>query len=153
MIKNILLLATIVLLITSCGQSENKNNEKTDLPETVDQPQAMESDLSDHPGLALYKQHCLICHQADGMGVPGMNPPLVDTEWVNGPNDVLIRIVLHGMNEEIEVNGEYYDMPMAGLPHLTDREIVDILNYVRDRFGSSEVKITEEEVSRVRAEG
>jgi len=37
-----------------------------------------------HPGKKIYDEYCLSCHQEDGMGVPGMNPPLSKTEWVLG---------------------------------------------------------------------
>src|ERR1700744_2145601 len=35
-------------------------------------------------GAKLYADNCLSCHQADALGVPNMNPPLVKTEYVLG---------------------------------------------------------------------
>ncbi|HEU4903858.1 MAG TPA: cytochrome c, partial [Flavisolibacter sp.] len=35
-------------------------------------------------GKTVYNQFCLTCHQADGSGVPNMNPPLTRTKWVLG---------------------------------------------------------------------
>jgi mono/diheme cytochrome c family protein len=148
----ILLSVTFVLLVTCGGSSEKSNaNEKSPLTEKTTGIEAGD-DLSGHPGEPLYKKHCLICHQADGSGVPGMFPPLNDTEWVNGDNATLIGIVVHGMEGKIEVNGEIYNAIMAPLPHLSNQEVADVLNYVRKRFGSTPADITVDEVAMVRAE-
>ena len=44
-------------------------------------------------GRTMYEATCLACHQQHGMGQPGLAPPLVDSEWVAGPETRLIRIV------------------------------------------------------------
>ncbi|MDF1571443.1 MAG: cytochrome c [Bacteroidales bacterium] len=152
--KLLIVLSVAFVLLVSCGGSSEKTNtmDKSPLPEKTAILDAAD-DLSSHPGESLYKQHCLVCHQADGNGVPGMFPPLHDTEWVNGDNATLISIVLHGMDEEIEVNGEIYHTIMAPLPHLSNQEVADVLNYVRKRFGSAPADITVAEVAGVRAEG
>lgn len=152
--KNLILLTITILLLSACGGGSGKAKNTVADPVPANRPalQAVD-DLSKHPGEPLYKQHCLACHQADGNGVPGMFPTLKDTEWVDGDNETLISIVLHGMDEEIEVNGEVYNTVMAPLPYLTDQEVVDVLNYVRKRFGSAEPDVTLDEVAKVRAEG
>ena len=33
------------------------------------------------PGQLLYGRHCLSCHQADGGGVPNMQPPIKGGTW------------------------------------------------------------------------
>ena len=111
-------------------------------------------DLNDHPGRIVYNQLCLPCHQADGNGVPGMYPPIIETEWVNGDKSELISIVIHGMDEEIEVDGEIYNTIMAPLPHLSDQEVSDVLNYVRGKFGKPPLdKISPTDVAAVRKSG
>jgi len=57
---------------------------------------------------------------------------------------------VHGMDEEIEVNGEIYNTIMAPLPHLKDQEVADVLNYIRLKFGTSQEKISTEQVKTVR---
>src|SRR5215210_1849271 len=59
-------------------------------------------------GTKIFATYCLACHQADGSGVPGLNPPLIKTKWVLGDKKQMITILLKGMEEEIEVNGESY---------------------------------------------
>lgn len=152
--KFLILLTFAFVQLLSCGGNSDKSNttDKRPLPGKGAVLEASD-DLSSHPGEPLYKKHCLVCHQADGSGVPGMFPPLNGTEWVNGDNATLISIVLHGMDEKIEVNGEIYNSIMAPLPHLSDQEVTDVLNYVRKRFGSSPPDITVAEVAAVRSEG
>jgi len=103
-------------------------------------------------GKALYKQYCMSCHQENGTGVPRMNPPLVKTEYVLGDKKRLIGILLNGLNEDVEINGEYYSNPMPSQAALKDQEIADILSYVRNSFGNKAGTISAEEVTAVRAE-
>jgi len=43
------------------------------------------SGISVARGKIVYAANCLACHQADGSGVPNLNPPLIQTSWVLGP--------------------------------------------------------------------
>lgn len=101
-------------------------------------------------GKKLYTQYCLACHQADGGGVPRMNPPLQKTEYVTGDKKRLINIILKGLNDPIEIDGEEYTNPMASHAYLSDQQIADILTYVRGSFGNKAGAITAAEVKAVR---
>lgn len=102
-------------------------------------------------GKLLYKQYCMSCHQENGTGVPRMNPPLVKTEYVLGDKTKLIGILLNGLNEDVEINGEYYSNPMPSQAALKDQEIADILSYVRNSFGNKASTVSAAEVAAVRA--
>lgn len=102
-------------------------------------------------GKKVYNQTCLSCHMADGSGVPGLNPPLAKTEWVLGDKKRLINIILKGLNDPIEVNGEEYANPMPAQPNLTDQQIADVLTYVRNSFGNKATPVTAAEVKAQRA--
>jgi mono/diheme cytochrome c family protein len=102
-------------------------------------------------GKKIYDTYCLACHQVDGSGVPGLNPPLTKTKWVLGDKKQLIIILLKGMDEPIEVNGEEYSNVMASHAFLTDPEIADVLTYVRNSFGNKASVVTASEVKVVRA--
>ncbi|MEX0987783.1 MAG: cytochrome c [Bacteroidales bacterium] len=151
-IKSILIIFTTALILAACSGNNKRSDQGNREPiRKEEQPAAKaEENLSQHPGKPLYAMHCLPCHQLDGNGVPGMYPPLNETEWVNGDKATLIDIVLHGMNEEIEVNGNFYNLAMAPLPHLTDQEVADVLNYVRKKFGSATEEVTPGEVTAIR---
>jgi mono/diheme cytochrome c family protein len=102
-------------------------------------------------GGKVYAQHCASCHQVDGGGVPGLNPPLEKTSWVTGSKTRLIRVVLKGMNSHEEIDGETYSNTMAPHNHLTDQQIADVLTYIRNSFGNKATPITPGDVKYVRS--
>ena len=101
-------------------------------------------------GLKVYENNCLGCHQADGAGVPSLNPPLVKTKWVLGDKKQLITVLLAGLQDQIEVNGETYANPMPSQAHLSDEEIADVLTYVRNSFTNKASSIAAADVAKVR---
>jgi mono/diheme cytochrome c family protein len=101
-------------------------------------------------GKQVYLEQCLACHQADALGVSGMNPPLVKTKFVLGDKATLVKIVLNGMTG-IEVEGEEYHGVMAAHSDLTDQQIADVLTYIRNSFGNKAKAITPAEVKAIRA--
>ncbi|MEJ7739177.1 MAG: c-type cytochrome [Chitinophagaceae bacterium] len=102
-------------------------------------------------GKEVYTQNCLACHQADGGGVPRLNPPLIKTKWVLGDKPTLIGVVLKGMNEEIEIDGETYQNVMPAHQFLTDPQVADVLTFVRNSFTNKASAITPAEVKKERA--
>lgn len=102
-------------------------------------------------GETVYAKFCLSCHQADGSGVPNLNPPLIQTKWTLGPKSVLIQQVLKGSNGKVEIDGETFRNTMPPLPTLTDRQIADVLTYVRNNFGNKASAVTVAEVKKQRA--
>src|SRR5688572_28382652 len=102
-------------------------------------------------GKKVYTQYCSPCHQTDGSGVPGLNPPLEKTPHVLGNKTALIKIILKGLNTHEEINGETYNNIMAPHNHLTDQQISDVLTYVRNSFGNKASIVTVAEVKLVRA--
>lgn len=101
-------------------------------------------------GKKVYETTCLACHQANGSGVPGMNPPLKQTPWVIGSKDTLINVILKGLNEEIEVNGEYYSNVMPPHAFLNDQQIADVATYVRNSFGNKASAVKPDDVKKLR---
>lgn len=87
-------------------------------------------------GQAVFQSTCIVCHQKDGRGVPRLNPPLVKTKYVLGDKSQLVQIVLKGLNQPIEVEGETYNNVMPSFAQLTDEQIADVLTYVRNSFGN-----------------
>src|SRR5438045_2782132 len=81
-------------------------------------------------GKKVYENTCLACHQVNGSGVPGMNPPLKKSKFVTGDKKVPINIVLKGLDKEIEVNGETYTNVMPAQANLSNLEIADVLTFV-----------------------
>jgi putative membrane-bound dehydrogenase-like protein len=74
---------------------------------------------------------CAGCHQEHGRGMEGVAPPLVDSEWVEGSPERLVRIVLGGMHGRVRVARKTYDMEMPAWGALPDDQLAGILTYVR----------------------
>lgn len=102
-------------------------------------------------GKKVYNAYCITCHQADGGGVPKLNPPLEKTAYVIGSKTKLIQVILKGMNTHEEIEGETYSNTMAPFNYLTDQQIADVLTYVRNSFGNKASVITASDVKYVRA--
>jgi mono/diheme cytochrome c family protein len=102
-------------------------------------------------GKIIYDRTCLPCHQADAGGVPGMNPPLRKSNYVQGAPNKLIVILLQGLNDGVEIDGDTYSNPMPSFSNvLKDDEIADVLSYVRSHFGNKAGPITKSQVSKIR---
>ena len=102
------------------------------------------------PGQIIYEQNCLTCHQANGSGVPNLNPPLKGTEWVLGDKTRLVNVLLKGLQGQ-DIEGEPYDNAMPAHDFLDDQQIADVLTYIRSNFGNKASAITADEVKAVRA--
>jgi cytochrome c oxidase cbb3-type subunit 2 len=98
---------------------------------------------------------CFTCHQPNGQGITGQFPPLAGSDWVLGEKERLIKISIHGLMGEIEVNGVKYNNVMAppGIPpgSLTDQQIADVLTYIRNEWGNSASAVSPEEVATIRS--
>ena len=102
-------------------------------------------------GKKIYTQYCLACHQADGSGVPQLNPPLKNTAYVLGDKSRLIGIVMNGFNDGVEISGDTYTNPMPAFGSgLKDEDIADVLTYVRNSFGNKASEISADQVKALR---
>lgn len=101
-------------------------------------------------GKAVYQKECLSCHQADGGGVPHLNPPLYESTNVVGDKKKIIVVVLRGMTDRVPIDGEYYSNNMAPHPELTNVQIADVLTFIRASWGNKASAVTPAEVQAVR---
>ncbi len=104
-------------------------------------------------GGAVYASICAACHQATGLGLPPVFPPLAGSEWVAGDPRRLAALVIHGLSGPIEVLGQRYEgvMPPFGV-QLDDAEIAAALSYVRSSWGNRAEPVAPALVAEVRAE-
>lgn len=139
----LLLLLAVMLGTTAC----NSDKETVSAEQAATPPAVATVD----PGQALYADHCLICHQRNGSGVPGLQPPLAGSTWVQGDPERLVRLVLQGSEAYATISGEDYSNVMPGFAHLSDADLTALLNYVRQAFGNQASLLSENTVSSVRA--
>lgn len=103
-------------------------------------------------GEKVFKKYCASCHQLDGGGVPNLAPPLIGTKYVLGDKIRLINILLNGFNEDVEIDNEHFSNPMPPFESkLTNKDIANVLTFVRSSFGNKASAVTPAEVEAVRA--
>lgn len=143
-------LISVAAALTACDREPPVDPPLPATPDTL--PPATTADALQ--GQALYVQHCLLCHQQDGGGVPNMQPSLLENNLVAGEPGPLIEIVLKGIGglpPALPDSGDY-GVVMPGLPTLSDEEIANLLTYIRQAFSPAE-PVTPEMVAAVRALG
>ena len=104
-------------------------------------------------GKRVFTQICIACHQANGLGIPNVFPPLAGSEWAQGSEERIIRIVLFGLNGKIHVAGKDFENSMASLGStLKDDQIANVLTYVRQEWGNNAPPVSAETVAKIRGE-
>lgn len=110
-------------------------------------------------GRKSYEQVCSTCHQSTGLGLPGIYPPLAGSEWVDGSEDRVISIVLHGLKGPIHVKGTAFPgaaaMPVFGQVagsgyNWSDEKIAAVITYIRQEWGNKAAAVTAEKVAELR---
>jgi len=103
-------------------------------------------------GAAVFSGHCAACHQATGLGLPGVFPPLAGSEYVNGDPARLARLVLRGLTGPVTAAGASVNGAMpAWADQLKDAEIAAVLTYVRSHFGNGAAPVSVDAVAAARA--
>ncbi len=102
-------------------------------------------------GKQIFIGKCSACHQASGLGLAGVFPPLEDSEWVKGDPVLLTNILLHGVQGELEVKGVIYKGQMPSWNSLSDEEIAAVTSYIRTAWGNKESLIGADLVKKQRA--
>ncbi len=104
-------------------------------------------------GKKVYMATCFACHMIDGKGVAGAFPPLAGSDWAQGSEERIIRIVLHGLNGKVTVSGKDFENGMPGLSaSLKDDQIANVLTYVRQEWGNNAPAVSAETVAKIRSE-
>lgn len=125
--KNLFFLSMVVALIS--------------LQSFVQQPAAVNL----QNGKIVYETYCMSCHMDNGNGIEGAFPSLVKTGNLADKNK-LVKIVLKGLRGPILVKGVQYDGEMAGID-LSDKEVADVVNYIRNSWGNKAQMIKSTEVA------
>ncbi|HYK45611.1 MAG TPA: cytochrome c [Parafilimonas sp.] len=100
-------------------------------------------------GKEVYTLNCQNCHMENGEGMEAVYPPVAKTDYVQDAQKN-IDIVLNGQHGAITVNGKQYDGSMDPMNYLSDKEIADVLNYVRNNWDNKYPMITESQVKEQR---
>jgi mono/diheme cytochrome c family protein len=103
-------------------------------------------------GKTVYLQRCMVCHQADGGGVPKLNAPLDGSSAVNGTDVAkLIKYIVKGFADRVEIDGELYSNAMPAAADLTDQQIADVLTFIRSNWSNKAGPVTSLQVKQTRS--
>lgn len=100
-------------------------------------------------GQLIFTQICFSCHHLDGGGIPGVYPPLADSDFILNHRDQAIGVLIHGRRGPIKVNGKVYNNVMPNF-NLSNGQIADALTYVSDNWSGREGAVTEKMVANQR---
>jgi mono/diheme cytochrome c family protein len=102
-------------------------------------------------GKMQYNMICVACHQANGMGLPMVFPPLAKTEYVNGSPERFAAMILKGNVGPITVDGKLFNNVMPPQEAmLTDEKVAAVMTYVRASFGNNSPPVAPEVVTAAR---
>ncbi len=96
-------------------------------------------------GKNVYDTYCISCHMENGNGLESAFPSLVKTGNL-GDKNRLVKIVTKGIRGSIVVKGAKYNAEMAGFD-LSDKEVADVLNFIRNSWGNKAPLIQASEVA------
>jgi thiosulfate dehydrogenase len=103
------------------------------------------------PGGLGYTQFCADCHRGNGAGVPGVFPPLAGNPTIAAKDPAtLVHITLTGW-ETTATTAHPRVWTMPSFARLNDREIADILSFVRANWGGNAGAVTAEQIASARA--
>ena len=121
---------------------------RSDWGDLRSEPEAMPAAAD---GKVLFAQNCAVCHQADGSGVAKVFPPLKDSEWVRADPEVMVHILLKGVEGPLQVKGSPYQGQMPSFEsRFSNQEVVAIVEYVRHQLNQSEGHLEEARVAELR---
>lgn len=100
-------------------------------------------------GKEVYGTYCISCHMEQGEGIEGLYPPVAKSDYLMADKKRSIEQVLTGASGEMKVNGVSYNGEMTGF-ELSDQEVSDVLNYIRNSWGNKGEPVRPEEVKAVR---
>ena len=111
-------------------------------------------------GRQVYLTSCVACHGTDGKGMKLLAPPLAESDWVQGSEERLVRVLFHGLSGPITVSGKRYAEPevqpvMPPLATLNNGDIAAVLTYIRREWGNAADPVAPGDVNqhRIRSQG
>jgi mono/diheme cytochrome c family protein len=129
--RELIIASTLLVLVISLMSFQN--NQKYDLQASIER------------GKEVYGMHCITCHMEKGEGIESAFPPLAKSDYMMADKNRSIKQTLEGATGEMKVNGVVYNGEMPAVD-LTDEQVSDVLNYVRNSWGNKGPAVTPSEV-------
>ncbi|KOF55330.1 alcohol dehydrogenase [Achromobacter sp. DMS1] len=105
----------------------------------------------DSRGAVIYMEQCVACHRADGQGMPRIFPALAGNSAVYAQNaQSIIQITLEG-GRMPSSGQDAMAFAMPGFRRLSDRDIADVINFIRTAWTNQAPAVAESDVAHIRA--
>ena len=103
-------------------------------------------------GKELYEHHCADCHGSTGQGEPGAYPALARNRAVTlaNSNNLVLTVLYGGFAPATTSHPRPFGMPPFVL-QLSEREVAQVLSYIRSAWGNAAPPVSEFDVDRVRS--
>ena len=102
-------------------------------------------------GEKLYNGACIACHEEDGSGAPRIYPPLPGNANLQSSDaSSTLRIILDGAETVTTPRAPNKGSMPAYATKMTDQEIADVTNYIRNAWGNAAPLVTADEVAKAR---
>jgi mono/diheme cytochrome c family protein len=102
-------------------------------------------------GEKLYKGACIACHEDDGSGAPRIYPPLPGNANLQSADaSSTLRIILDGAETVTTPRAPNKGSMPAYAAKMTDQEIANVTNYVRNAWGNAAPLVTADQVAKAR---
>jgi mono/diheme cytochrome c family protein len=122
-----------------------------DTPAVAKMLSAMVTGELERPGTGLYQSFCVKCHQETGTGEPDKFPKLAGNSIVLAENPAsLIRLLLEGSKTaQTKTGPKPQEMPGFATA-LSNRQIAEVLSFIRNSWGNKAPPVTTRQVSSLR---
>ena len=123
-----------------------------DLPAGPPEPVVTPPPLAEmNAGKAIYARACIACHEADGSGALRIYPPLPGNANLQSadPSSTL-RIILDGAQTVTTPRAPNKGSMPAYAKQLTDQQVADVTNYIRNSWGNAAPLVSPAQVSEAR---
>jgi len=123
-----------------------------DLPAGAPEPDVAPPPPADMmAGKAIYAHACIACHEADGSGAPRIYPPLPGNANLQSADPAsTLRIILDGAQTLTTPRAPNTGSMPAYAKQLSDQEIADVTNYIRNSWGNAAPLVTPAQVRKAR---
>jgi mono/diheme cytochrome c family protein len=102
-------------------------------------------------GEKLYKGACIACHEDDGSGAPRIYPPLPGNANLQSADALsTLRIILDGAETVTTPRAPNKGSMPAYAAKMTDQEIANVTNYIRNAWGNAAPLVTADQVAKAR---
>ncbi|HTB04438.1 MAG TPA: cytochrome c [Bradyrhizobium sp.] len=102
-------------------------------------------------GKAVYDHNCVSCHEADGSSAPRIYPPLPGNALLQSGDPLsTLRIILDGAQTVTTRRAPNPGSMPAYAKQLSDSEVADVANYIRNSWGNAAPLVTPTQVKRAR---